>query len=402
MKTSKELVIDLSAYEKKSLIRVLLVYLFSVYFFAVVVSFLFYQIQIKNLFETHQYKIEKVTSKISNQLIASHMLGDKSLLVCFEKEINACFADIAESKNYEIALYDINNTPINKGFDIDLEKSEHFFMQDEALYFIDDSVQMHLNIRYIVAKDVHINEKIRSIQIQVATGLALGIIFATIVGIFLARLFLAPIRSGVERLNNFIKDSTHELNTPISAILMSVGSLKNIDEKKRKRIELSAKRIASLYQNLCYMLMRDTQKLEPKKMVNIKHLVQERLQYVEDFMEIKKIKLFTNLVDKELFVAKESMIKLIDNLLSNAVKYSKINGSITIILSDAFLQVQDTGVGVKKEMHKKIFKRYQRSNATQGGFGIGLDIVLTVCKEHNFTLDLVSNENEGSIFSVYF
>ena len=399
---SKEWAINLSAYEKKSLIRFLLIYLVSTYIFASIVAFLFYEIQIRSLFEKHQYRIERLTSQVSNRLITSHMLGDISYIECLNNKTKQCFQDILETKEYELALYDINNLPISNAFDIDVEKEHHFFIKDDILYFIDDSAQLHLDVKYVVAKYNHISKEINSIRFQVILGLCFAIIFSTMIGILLARLFLEPIREEIERLNRFIKDSTHELNTPISAILMSIGSLKNIEEKKKKRIELSAKRVASLYQNLCFMLLRDTEKKEEKNVIELKELIEDRLQYFSEFIEAKKLTIVTHLMEKELVAGKESMIKLIDNLLSNAVKYTEIKGTITLELTHDYLMVKDTGIGIKKEMQEEIFKRYKRANTIHGGFGIGLDIVTTICKENNFKINLESKEEKGSTFTIYF
>lgn len=402
MKILKELAISLSAYEKKSLLRFLLVYLASTYLFAALLSLLFYELQVQNLSQTHRYKMENLTTQISNRIIAAHMRGDNSLMKCFLQSGEQCFGDIPQSKEHRIGLYDIQNKAILQSFDIDLQNKEHFFIKDKALYFIDNSPQGHLGVKYIVAQYPDIAKEIFSLQTQVAIGLAVAMIFLTLVGVFLARLFLAPIKAEINRLNTFIKDSTHELNTPISAILMSINSLKDIEEKKRKRITLSAKRISDLYQNLCYMLLRDTQLQESKQMLELEELIQDRLQYFADFIEIKRLHVATNLDRVELLGAKESLVKLIDNLISNAIKYSDFEGQITITLTREYLEVKDKGIGIKKELQKEIFKRYKRANTAHGGFGIGLDIANTVCKEHGFRLELDSQLDIGSSFRVYF
>ena len=367
-----------------------------------IVTLLFYNIELRNLFENHRYKIETFTSQISNRLITSHMIGDTSFISCVEGKRQLCFQDIKESDQYQVAFYDKTDRPFDKDFNINLRRNDHFFEQDNALYFIDDSAQLHLNVQYVVAKYDNISTEINALRFKIFIGFAFALLFSTVLGLFLARMFLSPIREEIQRLNRFIKDSTHELNTPLSAILMSVSSLKDIEEKKRKRIELSAKRIATLYQNLCYLLLRDTEQQEPKSDIDLKLLIEERVHYVADFMEAKKIKITLNLEDKQLFAGKESMTKLIDNLLSNATKYTNPEGSITIELTQKYLRVQDTGIGIKEDMQQEIFKRYKRANNTHGGFGIGLDIVSTVCKENNFTITLDSQENEGTIFTIYF
>jgi len=106
--------------------------------------------------------------------------------------------------------------------------------------------------------------------------------------------------------------------------------------------------------------------------------------------------------EKSLHVNEESLTKLIDNLLSNAIKYNRLNGSIEVTLDFEKLSVKDSGIGIASSKLGDITKRYKRANSDKGGFGIGLDIVNTICKTNGFRLEIDSKENEGSTFSIYF
>lgn len=94
--------------------------------------------------------------------------------------------------------------------------------------------------------------------------------------------------------------------------------------------------------------------------------------------------------------------RLIDNLLSNAIKYSDVKDSISITLKDNVLKVKDTGIGIDKKVQADIFRRYQRANEERGGFGIGLSIVLSICKTYKIKLGLESKKGEGSTFVLTF
>jgi two-component system OmpR family sensor kinase len=89
-------------------------------------------------------------------------------------------------------------------------------------------------------------------------------------------------------------------------------------------------------------------------------------------------------------------------LLSNAIKYSDVGDSISITLKDHVLKVKDTGIGIDKKVQDDIFKRYYRENDERGGFGIGLNIVLSICKQYKIKLDLESKKGEGSTFILTF
>jgi len=159
--------------------------------------------------------------------------------------------------------------------------------------------------------------------------------------------------------------------------------------------------IASLYGNMSYMLLHDKQS-ELKQEVELKALIEERMEYFSDLAQSKGLHISLALSEKSLHVNEESMIKLIDNLLSNAIKYNDINGSIEIMLTQEFLSVKDSGVGIPQSKIKEITKRYKRANSDKGGFGIGLDIVSTICKTNGFRLEISSQEGEGSTFSIFF
>lgn len=389
----------LSAYEKKSLLRFLLIYLLSIYTFILVLAYQFYTIEIKNTYETYNFKIRAFSSSVSNQIITEHMMHHTNIMECLNtKQVNECFAN---SESYHIALFDENNTALFLGFEESVDFTQKFYVKNESLFYIDDSPQLHLGVKYLVVKQTNIMQTIHAIQKNILYYTLLSFALATLLGYVLAKLFLKPIRDEIATLDTFIKDSTHELNTPITAILMSIETLKEIDPKKKKRIEQSGKRIASLYANLSYMLLHDKQN-EEKSTVDIKKLIEARIDYFYDVMNSKRIRLTLLLEEKSLHVNEESMVKLIDNLLSNAIKYNALEGSINVELTQAFLAISDTGIGIEESKLSTITQRYKRANSDKGGFGIGLDIVNTICKANRFKLEITSKLARGSCFKVYF
>jgi two-component system OmpR family sensor kinase len=220
-----------------------------------------------------------------------------------------------------------------------------------------------------------------------------------IVGYFLGRLFLRPVREQIESLDNFISDTTHELNTPISAILMTIQSLKGVEAKKLKRLEASAKRLSVMYSSLTYRLEG---KIEPPELLFFDEIVKERVEYVKELIDSKRLHITLDLEPIEVFMPKTPACRLIDNLLSNAIKYTDLGDSIFITLKDNVLKVQDTGIGIEKKVQHDIFSRYHRENDERGGFGIGLNIVLSICKQYNIKLGLESEKGKGSIFILTF
>jgi two-component system OmpR family sensor kinase len=141
---------------------------------------------------------------------------------------------------------------------------------------------------------------------------------------------------------------------------------------------------------------------ETSEMLCFAQIVEERVSYVKELIDAKRLHLELQLEPTKVLMPKISAYRLIDNLLSNAIKYSDVRDSIIITLKDNVLRVADTGIGIDEKVQSDIFKRYQRENEERGGFGIGLNIVLSICKKYKIKLGLESKKGEGSTFILTF
>ena len=101
--------------------------------------------------------------------------------------------------------------------------------------------------------------------------------------------------------------------------------------------------------------------------------------------------------------------QVIINLLSNAVKFTQEQGEINITLKESdkkvILEIQDTGIGIKKDDLPYIFERLYRGDKSRHvveGSGIGLTIVRNILTLHNADIEVKSVEGKGSMFILYF
>ncbi|EAK5889950.1 HAMP domain-containing histidine kinase [Campylobacter lari] len=228
------------------------------------------------------------------------------------------------------------------------------------------------------------------------------ILLLTVVAYILILLVFKNIKEQFKALNDFIKDTTHEINTPLSVIL---ASIKKFDDtnlnpnniKKLNHIKLASKNLNHIYQNLI-ALNFFLQKENIKEDINLKELLEQRLEYFETLITQKNLIIKKNLLEQNLYANKEEMQILIDNLLSNAIKYTNAHKKIYICLKEKTLSIKDEGQGMSAKEITQIFTRYKRFNQDQGGFGIGLNLVKQIADKNNINIKVLSKENEGSEF----
>ncbi|TLP39245.1 sensor histidine kinase [Arcobacter arenosus] len=389
------MVIDLTRSEKNTFRRFLGLYLGSSLILLSIIFYLFYKMESKLQYDLITSNMQNVASKVSSSIIYAHMAN-----------LTIDTTKLADFIKYEYALYDkqheklIGNLLVSKGKEIDLSKKLQKI--DDSYVLVESSPKGHLGVYHIVIKENIYHGRIEELLEKLYFYFFLTFSTITVIAYYLAGMFIAPIINERKKLNNFIKDTTHELNTPITAILMSTGAGAPATEKNLQRINLSAKRISEIYKDLVYLFLQDNKK--PKKLTNLNldEIIVEQLEYFDSFASKKRLKITSNLEPTKFIIDKENFIRLFNNLVSNAIKYNIVGGSIDIELKNSVLKVKDTGIGIAEEKLEDIFNRYYRATKEQGGFGIGLNIVYHICKSYNIKIDVQSKEKEGTTFTLDF
>lgn len=356
---------------------------------------MFYKMESKLQYDLITSNMKNISSKVSSSIIYAHMSG---------LTINT--TKLTDFIKYEYALYDknhkklIGNLLISKGEKIDLSKKLQKI--DDSFVLVDSSPKGHLGVYHIVIKENIYNNNIESLIEKIYFYFFLIFSIITVIAYYLAGMFISPIINERKKLNNFIKDTTHELNTPITAILMSTSKDSPLTQKNMARINLSAKRISEIYKDLVYLFLQDNKKLKPNDCLDLDQIIIDQLDYFESFASKKKLTITHSLTSTKFKIDKENFIRLFNNLISNAIKYNNINGSIEIILKNNTLIIKDTGIGISKNKIDDIFNRYFRATKEQGGFGIGLNIVYHICKSYDIKIEVESEEKVGTAFTLTF
>lgn len=300
---------------------------------------------------------------------------------------------VESAHGYEITLYDENRVLIYGEEVEDIALEQGFYTDRNFEYFIDLSPQLHHGVKYLILKSKKTDKEILKLLQEILFVALFSVALIAVVGYFLSKMFLKPIQNERVKLDKFIKDSTHELNTPITAILMSIERLKkeSIDEKILKRVDISAKRVQKIYSDLTYLLLENQH--QDIKQLDIKKTVENELSLYEDLALKKSISIHKELQESSFSMDEISAQRLFGNLISNAIKYNKHGGEIKLKLTADKFSITNSGKGIAKEQQSRIFERFYRANEHEGGFGVGLDIVKRVCQRYKIDIEIESQES---------
>lgn len=263
----------------------------------------------------------------------------------------------------------------------------------------------HDNARYkVFIQDRSLESQMLLLKVKLVVYFLLSLLAVGVVAYFLVKFSLKPMQQKINSLNAFIKDSTHEINTPLSIILMSIETLlhtplNKAQIQKIERIRLASKSLSHLYKDLVVYNFPHSVNDECENLA-LHTLTQERLEYFAPFFEQKGLQVRVNLEKSHIVASGEKMSCVIDNLLSNAIKYNKKGGEIEICLEQGSLSISDSGCGMADSDKGRIFERYVRCNDFQGGFGIGLTLIKRICDEYGINIEVQSKQGLGSRFTL--
>ncbi len=335
--------------------------------------------------------MQRYAHDLSSKIIFAHMNGR---YLDLEK--------LARESPYAVTFYDKAGAYITGSQVTDINRSRSFSTQKGHLVLIDKSTFGHLGVGSILMQDKTFAARVAAARRDIILWLLVLYAVISVIGYFLARLFMQPITQRRMQLDNFIKESTHELNTPISALLMSVDAKGSAADKNDERIKISARRIADIYGDLTYLLLKEEQFDRPEP-IRLAPYLHTRIAAVKPLAEKKALTVEERYTDDPTVVIdRESLTRLLDNLLSNAIKYNRPGGTITVETKERSLIISDTGIGIEKGLQKEIFKRFYRATDSGAGFGLGLNIVYKICKRYGIALSLDSEPNRGTRITLTF
>lgn len=153
----------------------------------------------------------------------------------------------------------------------------------------------------------------------------------------------------------------------------------------------------------------DNEQFLRNESVNIKSLLEEIAEEMQERLGSKNLKLYVHHLDEFTFhkANKDLLYTLFNNIINNAIKYNVENGKIEIGSSfrnnKYVVDIRDSGVGIAKENIPYIFDRFKKfKKTTESSYGLGLAIVKTISDYHRINITVESEEHKGTIFSIEF
>jgi heavy metal sensor kinase len=227
---------------------------------------------------------------------------------------------------------------------------------------------------------------------------------------------ISRLEGSFKRMAEFTADASHELKTPICA-MRGEAEVLLLRERKAEEYQEALAHFIEQFDHLNQMINDlillskfDTTQEELKRApLRLDLLIQDLSHLFQVLAEQKNIALEIGTLEKVTVIGdKVRLQQLFTNLIDNAIKYTP-KGSIHVTVekkeSSGLVKIRDTGIGIPKEEQEKIFERFYRTDKSRsretGGVGLGLSIAKWIVNAHHGRIEVDSESNKGSTFTVY-
>lgn len=230
---------------------------------------------------------------------------------------------------------------------------------------------------------------------------------------------LSRLRDSVQTSRRFLADASHELRTPLTVIkgeLQELARATQLDEEEmRERVGSVLEEVARLEHLVSGLLaLSRLDAGEPQSAnvdVNLAELAMSTAEQMRLIAEDRGVAIDLSALQTAIMQGDPARLKqIIVNLLDNAIRFTPRGGSVSLRTaadeSGSVLEISDTGIGIPAEALPHVFDRFYRVDQARsredGGAGLGLSIVKSICTVHGAEIDVRSETKEGSCFRVRF
>jgi signal transduction histidine kinase len=297
-------------------------------------------------------------------------------------------------------------------------EGNRFHQMSLPLHTLDNQLWGYLQVGRSL-KDL--DSRLASLKLAFLIGLPVITTLVAVSSWFLAGIAMRPIYRSYQQMQRFTTDAAHELRTPLAAILATVDSVSRLPSFTEveardtlKTIERQLNRFFELVRDLFLLarLEQDTLVIQ-RVSVCLNDLINDLVEEFSALADANGLTLTAQIqISKELHILadEDQLYRLISNLVVNSIQYTPTGGAVTLVLSrdegHAIVQIRDTGVGIAPEEQIHIFDRFYRVNRDRsrqtGGSGLGLAIAKAIAEAHHGSLQVSSEVDRGSTFTVQF
>ena len=219
--------------------------------------------------------------------------------------------------------------------------------------------------------------------------------------------------------SEFLMAMNHELRTPLNAIigfsnllkLKKYGELNEKQEKYIDNIHVSGTNLLNIINDIIDLSRAEAGKIDMViEKMSLSDVINESIIILKDKAIRNKIEIIKDIdPGSDIIEAdRNRILQVLFNLLTNAMKFSKPEGGIVTITTRkegdmARITVQDTGIGIREEDMKKLFKEFEQidkgASRQFGGTGLGLVISKKLIELHGGSIWVKSTYGEGSAFT---
>ena len=227
---------------------------------------------------------------------------------------------------------------------------------------------------------------------------------------------IARLEDAIQSSKRFVADASHELRTPLTVLRGELESLaQDLQLRASTRESLGSAleevdRLSELVEGLLALSKLDAGEASAERVrFDLGELVTMTAGQMSLLAEDKNIEVTCEVTPGVWIEGDRARMKqVIVNLLDNAIKYTPNGGRVLLRIARdaeyAVLEVIDTGIGIPAEALPHMFKRFFRVDDSrsreQGGAGLGLSIVKSICTAQGAEVDVESTPGGGSCFRV--
>jgi len=350
----------------------------------------------------HKIDMQNVRTEVELKSIQSHTIN---AMDTFGNKPDSTF-EFPKFNNYQTGLYSNDFSVIFSQINEPLPSYMPGYHSEGSSRFLITALpeKKYFFANYLISKTTISYTDILLEASVIAFGI---IILILLLSFYFLNSFSLPFKRVNEKLDEFIKESMHEMNTPLSIINVNVDLFNSMHEPNKylQRIKSASKSLSTIYNDMDYLIKQN--RVEYKdEIINIEEFVKERMEYFELICQLNCITMTLHRVTQtQIFFNPTKLQRLLDNTLSNAIKFSHKNGKINVYISKnendgICLTIQDYGQGIKHP--EKITNRYYREQENKNGFGIGMNIVKSIVDKSDITMDIQSTYLKGTTVTYIF